>query len=105
MSGFSSLAALASVASVATVWGDLQNILGGSSGQHVDFANHPDVFDVPARLRNLYPANNFNRDVTTTWWETSVLDGHAAESSLDIASQLRSATFVVLDKDFYKVSV
>lgn len=98
----SSGAFLASITSIAAVWGGLQDIVAGSS-PNADISKHPDVFEVPVQLRNIYPAKNFNRDVTTTWWNTAVLDGHAEEASVQVSQTLKSASFVVLDKDMYPV--
>lgn len=63
------------------------------------------VFEVPSSVRNVFPAANFNRDVTTNWWDTEVLDGNDAEAASDLASSLKNASFIVLDQDFYSVSM
>lgn len=89
--------------SIAAVWGGLQDIVAGSASA-ADISKHPDVFEVPVQLRNVYPANNFNRDVTTTWWDTAVLDGHPEAASVEVSETLKSASFIVLDKDMYKVT-
>lgn len=102
MSTFS-VAILASITSASDIWENFQGILAGSPPP-VDFSQHPDVYEVPSHLRNIYPANNFNRDVTTTWWDTVVLDGHATEASVDVSTIFKTATFVVLDRKMYQVS-
>ncbi|KAK7710094.1 hypothetical protein SLS63_013060 [Diaporthe eres] len=63
----------------------------------------PSVFEVPAGTRNLFPAANFNRDVTTNWWDTKVLDGHDAEAASELAVSLKNASFIVLDQEFYQL--
>ncbi|KAG6354475.1 hypothetical protein INS49_004492 [Diaporthe citri] len=63
----------------------------------------PSVFEVPAGTRNVFPAANFNRDVTTNWWDTEVLDDHDAEASSELAVSLKNASFIVLDQEFYQL--
>ncbi|KAH9243117.1 hypothetical protein K456DRAFT_1767521 [Colletotrichum gloeosporioides 23] len=55
-----------------------------------------------AGLRNVFPAENFNRNVTTTWWSTEVLDGHSTEAAAEASAALANASFIVLDKDMYQ---
>lgn len=64
----------------------------------------PSVFEVPPNVRNVFPAANFNRDVTTNWWETELLDGHASKAASELAASLKNASFVILDQEFYQVS-
>lgn len=66
---------------------------------------HSSVFEVPSSARNVFPAVNFNRDVTTNWWDTEILDGHTSEPASDLAASLKNASFIVLDQDFYRVSI
>lgn len=61
------------------------------------------IFEIPSSVRNVFPAANFNRNVTTNWWETEVLDGHPSEEASDLSSSLKNASFIVLDQDFYQV--
>lgn len=61
------------------------------------------VFEVPSDVRNVFPAANFNRNVTTNWWETEILDGQSSEAVEDLAASLKNASFIVLDQDFYQV--
>lgn len=63
------------------------------------------VFEVPSRVRNVFPAANFNRNVTTNWWDTEVLDGHDGASASELAVSLKNASFIVLDQEFYQVSM
>ncbi|KAF9879303.1 hypothetical protein CkaCkLH20_03536 [Colletotrichum karsti] len=65
--------------------------------------NEPIVFEVPVSLRNVFPAVNFNRNVTTTWWDTEVLDGHPTEEAFKVTEAMKKASFVVLDKDMYQI--
>lgn len=62
------------------------------------------VYEVPTGLRNIFPAGNFNRDVTTSWWETEVLDGLSEEEANEAIKALKGASFLVLDDDMYDVS-
>lgn len=66
--------------------------------------NASSVWEVPVNLRNVYPAENFNRNVTSTWWDTQVLDGHSSELASQMSDKLREVSFVVLDKKMYQVS-
>lgn len=63
----------------------------------------PSVFEVPQSVRNVFPAANFNRDVTTNWWDTELLDSHTSEAASELAASLKNASFIVLDQDFYRV--
>ncbi|KAE9573165.1 hypothetical protein CGMCC3_g10652 [Colletotrichum fructicola] len=65
--------------------------------------NFPTAYEVPAGLRNVFPAENFNRNVTTTWWGTEVLDGHSTEAAAEASAALANASFIVLDKDMYQI--
>lgn len=80
--------------------------MGSLWGETVLAANAslpPSVYEVPSSLRNVFPAVNFNRDVTTSWWETSVLDGHDVTAASEATATLREASYIVLDKDMYQV--
>jgi hypothetical protein len=61
------------------------------------------VYEAPLRNRNVFPADNFNRDVTTSWWEAQVLDGVSAEASTHFSDTLKTASFIVLDDAMYDV--
>lgn len=89
----------ASITSIAGWWG---TVVQGSNG--VELGNSDAILHVPARVRNVYPAENFNRDVTTSWWETKVLDGHSTIESSSFSKAMRDATFLVLDQGMYEVS-
>lgn len=65
--------------------------------------NFPTAYEVPAGLRNVFPAENFNRNVTTTWWSTEVLDGHSTKAAAEASAALANASFIILDKDMYQV--
>ncbi|KAL0930054.1 gluconolactonase precursor [Colletotrichum truncatum] len=65
--------------------------------------NASTVFEVPVSLRNVFPAYNFDRDVTTTWWNTAVLDGHSNAAASDATEALKNASFIVLDHDMYEI--
>lgn len=93
---------LASITSVAALWSGLQ-VHGINSPHTADFAEHPGVFEVPRELRNLYPAENFNRDVTTSWWQTEILDGHSSDTSTEVSDAMRDASYIVLDNAMYSV--
>lgn len=73
--------------------------------QHIGRAlatSKPIVLQVPAALRNVFPADNFNRNVTVPCWSTNVF----AEQSTDVEVYLDSlaeAHFIVLDNEFYDV--
>ncbi len=97
----SSLSYLVSVTSLAILWGGIDASFASQST--ADISNHPDVFEPPVQLRNIYPAENFNRDVTTTWWQPSILDGHDATRSKNLSALLKAATYIVLDKEMYTV--
>ncbi|KAH7329676.1 hypothetical protein B0I35DRAFT_48481 [Stachybotrys elegans] len=96
----SSVNFLTSIASIFALGSALQ-VHGRNSPNVPDVADHPSVFEVPMGSRNVYPAENFNRDVTTTWWETTVLDGHSSDASTELAGALKEASFLVLDNAMY----
>jgi len=66
----------------------------------------PSILEVGGGLRNVFPADNFNRNVSTAWWDTDVLDdGNSNEEAKNTAKDLKAASFIVVDKDMYQVSL
>ncbi|KAH8901229.1 calcium-dependent phosphotriesterase [Thozetella sp. PMI_491] len=63
----------------------------------------PSIVEVSPRLRNIFPAINFNRNVTVPWWETEVLDGQPSHDASLLSSLLRNASIIVLDEDMYEL--
>jgi hypothetical protein len=98
----SSVKFLTSIAALAALWSALQ-VHGSSIPNATDFQEYPSVFEVPTGLRNVYPAENFNRDVTTAWWQTIVLDGHSSNASTELAEAMKEASYLVLDPAMYSV--
>jgi hypothetical protein len=73
----------------------------------------PSVVEVPQQFHNVFPAADFNRNVSVPMWLTSYNMTPAGASSVSIQSasqmtstlkQLADAHFLVYSKDFYKVS-
>ncbi|RKK80915.1 hypothetical protein BFJ68_g15919 [Fusarium oxysporum] len=63
----------------------------------------PSIVEVRSSYRNVFPAQDFNRNVTTTWWQTDVLDGDASQNATSLKKALKDASFIVLNKDMYKL--
>ncbi|SCO36995.1 uncharacterized protein FFNC_05392 [Fusarium fujikuroi] len=63
----------------------------------------PSIVEVGSAYRNVFPATDFNRNVTTTWWQTDVLDGDASQKATSLKNSLEDASFIVLNKDMYKL--
>ncbi|KAI3587225.1 hypothetical protein IWW34DRAFT_875021 [Fusarium oxysporum f. sp. albedinis] len=63
----------------------------------------PSIVEVRSAYRNVFPAKDFNRNVTTTWWQTDVLDGDASQNATSLKKALKDASFIVLNKDMYKL--
>ncbi|EWZ46166.1 uncharacterized protein FOBCDRAFT_196041 [Fusarium oxysporum Fo47] len=63
----------------------------------------PSIVEVRSAYRNVFPAKDFNRNVTTTWWQTDVLDGDASQNATSLKKALKDALFIVLNKDMYKL--
>ncbi|TVY77467.1 Gluconolactonase [Fusarium oxysporum f. sp. cubense] len=63
----------------------------------------PSIVEVRNAYRNVFPAKDFNRNVTTTWWQTDVLDGDASQNATSLKKALKDASFIVLNKDMYKL--
>lgn len=94
MSNFAT--ALASVTSLSSSWwGVGADIIGANLSAG--------VYEVPLQHRNVYPADNFNRDVTTSWWEAQVLDGVSVDAASHFSNTLKTASFIVLDDAMYEV--
>ncbi|KAH6874452.1 hypothetical protein B0T10DRAFT_465752 [Thelonectria olida] len=68
-----------------------------------DYLIGPSVVEVPSRIRNVFPAENFNRNVTTTWWMTEVLNGEKTSAYEETVEVLTNASIIVLDQDMYKL--
>ncbi|KAF4345539.1 gluconolactonase precursor [Fusarium beomiforme] len=63
----------------------------------------PSIVEVGSAYRNVFPSKDFNRNVTTTWWQTEVLDGDASQNATNLKKALKDASFIVLNKDMYKL--
>ncbi|KAI5456068.1 hypothetical protein BGZ63DRAFT_475887 [Mariannaea sp. PMI_226] len=63
----------------------------------------PSVFELSGHLRNVFPATNFNRNVSTTWWATEVLDGGSTKAAEKATKALKKASIIVLDSEMYKL--
>ncbi|KAH7261657.1 hypothetical protein BKA59DRAFT_518642 [Fusarium tricinctum] len=63
----------------------------------------PSIVEVGSAYRNVFPAKDFNRNVTTTWWQTNVLDGDTSQNATSLKKALKDASFIVLNKDMYKL--
>jgi hypothetical protein len=63
----------------------------------------PSIVQIKPALQNVFPAENFNRNVTTSWWDTNVIDGPPSSSASKLLSSLKQANFIALDDRFYKV--
>ncbi|KAF4463907.1 gluconolactonase precursor [Fusarium albosuccineum] len=92
------LSLISSLASVVSFWGGRPDFTTAIA----NFQRDPSIYEVPIGIRNVFPANNFNRDVNSAWWHTDVLDGHSAEAAGQVVKHLNDAVFVVLDQDFYE---
>lgn len=90
---------LASITFVGALMGGFLEVMGVGP----DYFNRSSVYEVPTGLRNTFPAENFNRDVTTAWWETEVLYGLSSEEASEASKALKDASFLVLDQDMYEV--
>ncbi|KAJ0127085.1 hypothetical protein HZ326_29814 [Fusarium oxysporum f. sp. albedinis] len=56
----------------------------------------PSIVEVRSAYRNVFPAKDFNRNVTTTWWQTDVLDGDASQNATSLKKALKDASFILL---------
>ncbi|KAH7038368.1 uncharacterized protein B0I36DRAFT_236248 [Microdochium trichocladiopsis] len=63
----------------------------------------PSVVEVPASIRNVFPAKDFNRPVTQTYWQTEVRSGDPSGIANHTLRQLGNATFLAFDRGFYDV--
>ena len=90
---------LASITFVGALMGGFPKVMAVGS----DYFDRNSVYEVPLSLRNIFPAENFNRDVTTAWWETEVLDGLPSEEASEASKALKDASFLVLDQAMYEV--
>jgi len=61
-----------------------------------------DIVYVPSQLNSVFPAQDFNRNVTTTFWETTILsNGASIQEDLE---RFKNISFIAYDKSFYEVS-
>lgn len=63
------------------------------------------IVEPSPEIRNVFPATNFNRNVSTNWWDTEVLDGAEAAAAMELKATLEIATIIVLNRDMYKVYI
>lgn len=63
----------------------------------------PSIVEVSPKFRNVFPAANFNRNVSVNWWHTDILNGSISSSTNDALNALEDASFIAFDQDFYKV--
>ncbi|KAG9196874.1 hypothetical protein G6514_003203 [Epicoccum nigrum] len=73
---------------------DVDEVSPGSKGA---------VLRVPTEFRNVFPAENFNRNVTVPWWSTSVLSTGESVDAVAGLNTLAGASFLVLNDEFYTV--
>lgn len=62
------------------------------------------IVEVQPSFRNVFPASNFNRNVTTSWWETGLMDGNDTTAVRGL-TELKDSSFIVLNPEMYKASV
>lgn len=62
------------------------------------------IVEVQPSFRNVFPAPNFNRNVTTSWWETGLIGGNNETAAIGL-DELQDSSFIVLNSDMYKVGV
>ncbi|KAL4894300.1 hypothetical protein BDV59DRAFT_207308 [Aspergillus ambiguus] len=63
----------------------------------------PSVVEVTKEFNDVFPCENFNRNVTVPMWDTNLLSGKnkpAVQKDLDI---IANASFIVYDSEFYKL--
>jgi hypothetical protein len=63
----------------------------------------PSIVEVSPSFRNVFPAKNFNRNVSVPWSETEIFEERKVPSTTSMLSPLEDAKFIVFSKDFYKV--
>ncbi|RSM14790.1 hypothetical protein CDV31_005224 [Fusarium ambrosium] len=63
----------------------------------------PSIVQINPALQNVFPAENFNRNITTSWWDTDVVDGPPSSSASKFLASLKQANFIALDDRFYEL--
>lgn len=63
----------------------------------------PSVVEVTQQFNDVFPYENFNRNVTVPMWETSLLSGKNKSMVQKDLEAIANASFVVYDSDFYNV--
>jgi gluconolactonase len=75
---------------------------GETVGQ-VSLTRGQSVIEVSPSLRNVFPAANFNRNVSVPWWSTDVLSKEDHTKPEATLASLEQAQFIVFNADFYEV--
>ncbi|CAG8003253.1 unnamed protein product [Penicillium salamii] len=65
----------------------------------------PSVVEITQGYNNVFPYENFNRNVTVPTWDTSLLNGGDKSVIQEDLDAIANATFIVYDSEFYKVRI
>lgn len=65
----------------------------------------PSVVEITKKFNDVFPYDNFNRNVTVPMWGTNLLNGKDKSASQEVLDTIANASFIVYDSEFYEVHI
>ena len=65
----------------------------------------PSVVEITKKFNDVFPYDNFNRNVTVPMWDTGLLNGRNKSASQEVLDTIANASFIVHDSEFYDVRI
>ena len=72
------------------------------SAQGVNFG--PNIAEISPEWNNVFPVDNFNRNVSVPFWEPTLMNDTSTTAIEQRLEAFSNVSFIVYDKDMYKVS-
>ncbi|KAJ5687510.1 hypothetical protein N7536_010129 [Penicillium majusculum] len=63
----------------------------------------PSVVEITKKFNDVFPYDNFNRNVTVPMWGTNLLNGKDKSASQEVLDTIANASFIVYDSEFYEL--
>ena len=64
----------------------------------------PTIAEITPEWNNVFPAANFNRNVSTAFWQPTIMNDSTTTDVANQLSKIGKASFIVYDKEMYQVN-